>query len=85
MWFDHTIWYMVNHLSVFFNDENFMSLPAKFKAFLAWISEAARVAVRHHVTFNYTRELIVEVVVQYSNDFEAKLLAEHPNARVFAL
>lgn len=78
MWFDHAIWYMVNNLHVFF-DNAYPTLSAKFAAFVIWLSEAARVAVRHQIVFHYIRDLMVEASIQFTSDPSAKLLANHPS------
>lgn len=47
MWFDQAIWFMINNLQLFFENESYPTLAAKFAAFIIWLSDAARVAVRH--------------------------------------
>lgn len=81
MWFDHSVWYMVNHLDLFFpTDQGFPTLASKFGAFIVWISDAARVAVRHQITFTYLRKLMVEAAIQYVSDPTAKLLPAYKDA-----
>lgn len=77
MWFDQAVWFMVNNLHVFFDDE-YPTLSAKFGAFIIWLSDAARVAVRHQITFHYIRNLMVGAALQFAADPIAKLLASHP-------
>lgn len=60
MCFDHAVFYMINHLGAFFRDELFPTLPAKFAAFLVWMTEAARMVVRHQVMFAHTRDFMCE-------------------------
>lgn len=57
MWFDQAVWFMVNNLHIFFDDD-YATLAAKFGAFIIWISDAARVAVRHQITFHFIRDFI---------------------------
>lgn len=68
---------MVNNLHIFFDDE-FPTLFAKFGAFIIWLSDAARVAVRHQITFHIMRDLMVEASLQFGADPNAKLLSNHP-------
>ena len=75
MWFDHATWYMINNLSTFFPDE-FPTLPAKFQAFLVWVSEAAIVAVRHQISFMHTRQMMCDAALEFAEDLEAKLLPD---------
>lgn len=77
MWFDQAIWFMVNNLHIFFDDE-YPTLSAKFGAFIIWLSDAARVAVRHQITFHFMRDLMVEASLQFAADPSAKLLSAHP-------
>lgn len=81
MWFDHAVFYMINHLGVFFQNDLFPTLPSKFAAFLVWMTEAARVAVRHQVMFAHTRELMCEAALEFAADPEAKLLAKYPDGQ----
>lgn len=81
MWFDHAVFYMINHLGVFFGDDLFPTLPAKFAAFLVWMTEAARIAVRHQVMFTHTRELMCEAALEFASDPEAKLLSKYPDGQ----
>lgn len=41
MSFDHAVYYMINHLGIFFQDDLFPTLPAKFTTFLIWMIDAA--------------------------------------------
>lgn len=77
MWFDQAVWFMVNNLHIFFDDE-YPSLAAKFGAFIIWVSDAARVAVRHQITFHFIREMMTEAALEFAADPNAKLLADHP-------
>lgn len=81
MWFDHSAWYMLNHLNDFFpTDQGYPTLAAKFGAFIVWISDAARVAVKHQISFAYSRKMMIEASVQFAADPTAKLLALHKEA-----
>ena len=79
MWFDHAVFFMVNNLGIFFGDE-VPSLSAKFGAFLVWLSDAARVGVRYQVSFEYSRNLMIEAALQFSADPKAKLLPNLPKS-----
>lgn len=83
LWFDHAVWYMVNHLDTFF-DEAYPNLAAKFGAFIAWLSTAARVAVRYQITFNAIRRMMEDAALEATVNPSGKLLAKHyeaPGAR----
>jgi hypothetical protein len=45
IWFDYSIWFMLNNLDCFF-DARYPSLASKFGAFITWISSASLMAVR---------------------------------------
>lgn len=77
MWFDQAIWFMANNLHIFF-DHEYPTLAAKFAAFIIWLSDAARVAVRHQIIFHYIRDMMVEASLQFATDPTVKLLASHP-------
>lgn len=77
MWFDQAVWFMVNNLHIFF-DEEYPTLAAKFGAFIIWLSDAARIAVRHQITFHFLREMMVEASLEFAADPTAKLLSNHP-------
>jgi hypothetical protein len=84
LWFDHSIWYMINNLTVFFPDSMYPSLPSKFGAFLTWMKGAARIAIRTQITFLTIRCLMVVAALEYAVDPNQKLLPKHyeaPGAR----
>lgn len=72
---------MINHLGAFFRDDLFPTLSAKFTAFLVWMTEAARIAVRHQVMFAHTRDLMCEAALEFASDPEAKLLSKYPDGQ----
>ena len=76
LWFDHAMWMMVNNLTLFFPDDTFLALSAKFGAFLIWLSNAARMAVCHQVVFGHLRELMVTTPLEYADIPSANLLAD---------
>jgi hypothetical protein len=80
LWFDHSIWYMVNNLGVFFPDATYPSLPSKFGAFLTWMKSAAHFAVKTHITFMAMRRLMQVAALEYATDPSQKLLAKHYDA-----
>jgi hypothetical protein len=77
LWFDHSIWFMVNNLHMFFPDTTYPSLPSKFGAFLTWMKSAARLAIRTHITFMTMRRLMEVAALEYALDPSHKLLAKH--------
>jgi hypothetical protein len=79
MWFDHSVWYMLNNLELFFDNE-LPTLVAKFGAFLVWIRDAARIAVKYQITFAFSRAMMVEASIEFAADPTAKLLPEYKDA-----
>jgi hypothetical protein len=80
LWFDHSIWFIVNNLHMFFPDATYPSLPSKFGAFLTWMKSAARLAVRTHITFLTMRRLMEVAALEYATDPSQKLLAKYYDA-----
>lgn len=80
LWFDHSVWYMLNNLHVFFPPQTYPTLVARFAAFLTWMKDAARLAVQTQITFNEIRRLMVQAAIEFSENPKAKLLAEHKDA-----
>ena len=80
LWFDHSVWYMVNNLPVFFPDTSYPSMPSKFGAFLTWMKGAARVAVRTHITFMTMRQLMQIAALEFAMDPAQKLLSKYYDA-----
>lgn len=68
---------MVNNLHVFI-DEEYSTLASKFGPFIVWLSNAARVTVRHPITFHFIYDFIMKASLQFAADPDAKLLAAHP-------
>lgn len=84
LWFDHAIWFLVNHLDRFFDDKNYPTLASKYGAFLIWIKGTCRTAVRAQLTFKEMRRLMATAALEYAVDPAAKLLTkfyEAPGAR----
>jgi hypothetical protein len=50
IWFDHAIWTMINKLDTFF--PNYPTSVARFAAFMIWMREYARVAVKAAIVFH---------------------------------
>ena len=80
LWFDHSVWYMVNNLPVFFPDTSYPSMPSKFGAFLTWMKCAAREAVRMHITFMTMRQLMQVAAIEFAIDPAQKLLSKYYDA-----
>lgn len=80
LWFDHSVWYMVNNLPVFFPDSIYPSMPSKFGAFLTWMKGAARVAVRTHITFMAVRQLMQVAAIEFATDPAQKILSKYYDA-----
>jgi hypothetical protein len=80
LWFDHSIWYMVNYLGVFFPEATYPSLPSKFGAFLIWMKSAASLAVKTHITLMAMGLLMEVAALGYAIDSSHKFLAKHYDA-----
>lgn len=79
IWFDHSVWFMLNNLDRFF-DARYPSSAAKFGAFLTWISSAALQAVRMQITFIAFRKLMEVAAVELAANPTEKLLAKYAEA-----
>lgn len=77
LWFDHSVWYMINNLHVFFPPQTYPTLVARFAAFLTWMKDAARLAVQTQITFNAIRRLMVQAAIEFAQNPKARLLIEH--------
>lgn len=80
LWFDHSVWYMINNLHVFFPPQTYPTLVSRFAAFLTWMKDVARLAVQTQITFNEIRRLMVQAATEFSQNPKARLLAEHKDA-----
>lgn len=84
LWFDHSIWYMINNLGKFFPDSLYPALPAKYGAFLTWMKNAAKYAVKTQITFLAVRRLMETAALEFATDPSQRLLTKHyeaPGAR----
>lgn len=79
IWWDHGVWYMINHLEKIFPDDNFPTLKAKFIAFLIWIQGAGRTAVRCQLAFAQARSWMCTGAIQFAANPSGKILAELPD------
>lgn len=74
LWFDHAVWYILNHLQRFFpNCDSIRSMFVEFPIFLSTSSDA----VRDQITFMYTRELMIEAALEQHDKPQAKLLTSY--------
>ncbi|KAL3686412.1 hypothetical protein R1sor_008986 [Riccia sorocarpa] len=73
-WFDHAVWYILNHLEDFFPHG---SLTARYMAFLIFLGSDARNAVLAQCTFIFARRLMIEAAVEFFVDPTAQLLPQH--------
>jgi hypothetical protein len=74
IWFDHAIWTMVNKLDTFF--PNYPTSVARFAAFMIWMRESARVAVKAAIMFHTGREQMMKAAIQLSENPNQILLTE---------
>jgi hypothetical protein len=79
IWFDHSIWFMLNNLDRFF-DARYPSLASKFGAFITWISSASLMAVRLQITFMAFRRLMEVAALEFAANPNEKLLAKYADA-----
>lgn len=61
LWYDHAIWYILNHLPNFFLNED--SMHSTFMAFLIFLS-STKDTVMDQITFMYTCELLIKVSLE---------------------
>jgi hypothetical protein len=83
LWFDHAIWFIINNLDRFF-DDNYPTLATKLGAFITWMSTAAREGVKMQITFAAVRKMMEDAALEYTVTPEARLLAKYyeaPRAR----
>ena len=81
IWFDHAVWTMINKLEVFF--PSYPTSIARFAAFMIWMRESAKVAVRAAIVFQTSREHMIRAAIQLSENPHQRLLmdiAETPMA-----
>jgi hypothetical protein len=74
IWFDHAIWNMINKLEVFF-----LSYPtpiARFAAFMIWMRELAKMAVKAAIVFQTSREHMIRAAIQLSENPHQCLLTD---------
>lgn len=74
IWFDHAIWTMINKLEIFF--PNYPTIVARFAAFMIWMRESARVAVKAAIVFHTGRELMIKAAMQLSENPNQRLLTD---------
>lgn len=79
MWFDHSVWYMLNNLERFF-DSRYPSLAAKYGAFLTWMSAACSVAIRLQVSFIAFRQMMQTAALELAVIPNDKLLSKFGDA-----
>ena len=78
MWLDHAIWYMINHLNMFFENDSFSMLKTKFVAFLVWIHNVVLTNICQQFTFCHLQDLMIEAAVQFATDLDANSFANCP-------
>jgi hypothetical protein len=66
IWWDHAVWYIINHLDKFFPQSHYPTLMSKYIAFVIWVSGPGRLAVQCQLAFNHTRNWMGEAVMQYA-------------------
>jgi len=84
LWFDHSVWFMINNLPKFFPNSTYPSLSSKYGAFLTWMKGAAKLAVKQQITFIAIRRLMDTAALEFATDPLQKLLSKHyeaPGAR----
>ena len=74
IWFDHAVWTMINKLEIFF--PNYPTAVARLAAFMIWMHESARVAVKAAIVFQIGREQMIKAATQLSEDPSQRLLKD---------
>ncbi|CAM6104285.1 unnamed protein product [Calypogeia fissa] len=72
IWFDHTVWFILNHLEVFFTAS---SCQGRLVMLIKFLSGDARRLVLDHIAFLYIREFHIE---------GSQELCDHPDKRFFS-
>ena len=68
VWYNHAVWYVLNHLDKFFPHSEHPSLMAKFVAFIIWVSGPRRLATLCQIAFNQTRAWMCSAILQYAKN-----------------
>ena len=74
IWFDHAVWTMINKLEVFF--PSYPTSIARFAAFMIWMRESGKVAVRAAIVFQTSREHMIRAAIQLSENPHQHLLTD---------
>ena len=74
IWFDHAIWTMVNKLEVFF--PSYPTSITRFAAFMIWMRESAKMAVKAAIVFQTGREHMIRAAIQLSENPHQRLLTD---------
>ena len=74
IWFDHAVWTMINKLEVFFS--SYPTSIARFAAFMIWMRESTKMAVRAAIVFQTSREYMIRAATQLSKNPHQRLLTE---------
>ena len=74
IWFDHAAWTMINKLEVFF--PNYPTAVARLAAFMIWMHESARIAVKAAIVFQVGREQMIKAAIQLAENPSQRLLTE---------
>ena len=74
IWFDHAVWTMINKLEVFF--PNYPTAVTRLVAFMIWMHESARVAVKAAIVFQVGREQMIKAAIQLAENPSQHLLTE---------
>ena len=74
IWFDHAVWTMINKLEVFF--PSYPTSIARFAAFMIWMRESAKIAVRAAIVFQTSREIMIRAAIQLSENPHQRLLTD---------
>ena len=74
IWFDHAVWTMINKLEVFF--PSYPTSIARFAAFMIWMRESAKVAVKAAIVFQTSREHMIRAAIQLSENPHQRLLTD---------
>ena len=80
IWFDQGVWFMLNNLERFFDNDTYPSLASKFGAFLTWVSAAAAIATKLQISFIAYRRMMEIAAVEFAANPRNMLLARYGDA-----
>ncbi|CAM6104313.1 unnamed protein product [Calypogeia fissa] len=78
IWFDHAVWYMLNHLDLFFHAA---SIQGRLVLFIKFLSGDARKMVLDHISFMYLRQFMIEGAMELVAHPEERFLTKYGDSK----